>query len=953
MESANCTSFKGSFPDCFENLPCCFYVVQSQEPFPLLYANRETLRLFDCRDLEELRRHINNDGLNILAPEDRERGFQEIMRELAEKNGRFSHIQGHLFTRKNRIRYADVSGRTVNTETWGQVFFCTLQEIDIPTGQPVDRDIRDYVTEHLEEALENHWIQVYYQPVIRTLTGELCGLEALARWVDPQVGFLSPASFIPVLEQARLIHRLDAYVLEEVCRMLRERLDKNLCITPVSFNLSRYDFDSMDVFSVVENTRKKYSLPRDFLHVEITESTLAQNAQLVHQALDQLREKGYEIWLDDFGSGYSSLNVLKDYQVDLIKLDMGFLRNFTAKSRSIIASVITMAKDLGVKTLVEGVETKEQADFLAAMGCGRMQGYFFGKPQPLAGVLAHLEAAGRTVEPRKWFRFYDMASMVIRQTDRSTALFDMDEKGTLRFLFWNKVYEEEAEKLGYTIQDIETNMNQPEKKESIRTLRTFIQVARKKHSAKTFFYVDKGDYIAVRVQVVCEMNQHLLVQVEFQNISQNSSSSRQTKLDANLRYLYGLFEEVFLVDLDGDSMEQMYANNSNESPFSKKVQGMRAVLRTFTREQVYEEDQSGYLAYLDQDTVVQRIRKSSTGYISHFFRAKDSQGNYTWRETMATLFYKGPHPMLLTTARTIDSPVTVAAVSPGDKNTLPALLWDSFRKNTHSNYFWKDKERRFLGASKAFLRHYGFASEQEIIGKTDEDMNWHLDNEPYRQDELDVLHKGKVVENIPGECIVKGALHHIACYKWPIYRDGQIVGLMGTFFDADQVYHELRKTLPSPFEDPVSGLQNRQGFLNDMMETQEQMEASGDSFCLILLESRFDEYLKKSYEAPLLRKLIHEEGRIIREEAGTNSSISRLFNSMFAILRREKDPKESEALARKIQARLQDIHQVEGNPVTVTFRWSIVHSAEPRLGTDPKRKIRKFYRLAIKRLREQ
>ena len=251
------------------------------------------------------------------------------------------------------------------------------------------------------------------------------------------------------------------------------------------------------------------------------------------------------------------------------------------------------------------------------MGCGRMQGYFFGKPQPLAGVLAHLEAAGRTVERRKWFRFYDMASMVIRQTDRSTALYDMDEKGTLRLLFWNKVYEEEAEKLGYTIQDIETNMNQPEKNESIRTLRTFIQVARKKHSAKTFFYVDKGDYIAVRVQVVCEMNQHLLVQVEFQNISQNSSSSRQNKLDANLRYLYGLFEEVFLVDLDGDSMEQMYANNSNESPFSKKVQGMRAVLRTFIREQVYEEDQSGYLAYLDQDTVVQRIRKSPTGCISH------------------------------------------------------------------------------------------------------------------------------------------------------------------------------------------------------------------------------------------------------------------------------------------------------------------------------------------------
>ena len=109
--------------------------------------------------------------------------------------------------------------------------------------------------------------------------------------------------------------------------------------------------------------------------------------------------------LDDFGSGYSSLNILKDYTVDLIKLDMGFLRNFTEKSRSIISSVIAMAKDLGIKTLAEGVETQEHAEFLASIGCGRQQGYYYGKPQPLVGTLAHIEAEGREIEPRKWCHY--------------------------------------------------------------------------------------------------------------------------------------------------------------------------------------------------------------------------------------------------------------------------------------------------------------------------------------------------------------------------------------------------------------------------------------------------------------------------------------------------------------------------------------------------------------------
>ncbi|WP_298676699.1 EAL domain-containing protein [uncultured Megasphaera sp.] len=953
MEPAVCSTNQNPFPAMFEDLPCCFYIVQAQEPFSLLYANRETLRLFDCQNLEEFRHHICNDGRNVVAIDDQPRFIEEFQRELTERQGHFAHVPAHLFTRENRIRYADISGRKVDTEIWGEVIYCTLQEIDVPQkGQRIDRDIRDYVTQHLDEALENHWIQVYYQPIIRTLTGKLCGMESLARWVDPQVGFLSPTSFVPILEQVRLIHRLDTYVLEEVCRMLRQRMDGNLPITPISFNLSKYDFDNMDVFAVVETIRKKYSLPRDFLHIEITESVLAQNAQEVHQTIGRLRKEGYEVWLDDFGSGYSSLNVLKDYRLDLIKLDMGFLRNFTEVSRSIVSSVIIMAKRLGIKTLVEGVETKEQADYLASIGCGRQQGYYYGKPQPLAGVLAHMEAEGRTTEPRKWFHFYDMASMSIHQTDRTSALYDMDETGHIHFIYTNQAYREEIRKMGYSLENIEKNINQPKKTEGTRTFRTYIELSRKSHQLETYYYIDGGDYISVRVRVICEMNRHLLIHTEFQNISQSNSRLQQNKLDVNLRYLYDLFEDVYLVSPQEDTIEHLYANNnSSHSLFQGKSQGLQETLQQFTQQRVYEEDRANYLAFADLDTLNQRISQNPSGSISCFFRSQDNHGNYKWRECMAIPLYNVQHPLLLVATRTIDNPVTVTAVSRGTADSLPALLWANFKKNTRLNYFWKDKERRFLGASQSFLRHYDFQSEKEIIGKTDEDMNWHIDNSPYRNDELDVLHQGKTIENASGECIVKGILHHITCYKWPIYQDGQIIGLMGVFFDADQLYHELRKKLSDPFTDPISGLQNRQGFLNDLITYQETWDIDHQPYCLIMLESRFDEYMKKSYELPLLRKLIRQESQIIQEMAGTDSTISRVFNSTFTILRREKTPEESEALARKIQRRLQDIHQVDGNPVTITFHWSIVHSTDSLLRKDSSKKVRRFYRLAMKRLR--
>ena len=239
-----------------------------------------------------------------------------------------------------------------------------------------------YVVTHIDEAIEKGYLKAYYQPVVWSKGRSLCGAEALARWIDPKYGFLSPGKFVPALENARLIYKLDKEILRLVCKDIRYNLDNSLPVLPVSINFSRADFCLIDIVDVVTRTVKQYNVPPELLHIEITESALTDEEDTLKLTINRLHENGFATWLDDFGSGYSSFNVLKDYEFDVLKLDMKFLTVFSdnTKARSLIKSVINMAEQIGMKTLCEGVETLEQAAFLEEASCGRLQGFLYGKP---------------------------------------------------------------------------------------------------------------------------------------------------------------------------------------------------------------------------------------------------------------------------------------------------------------------------------------------------------------------------------------------------------------------------------------------------------------------------------------------------------------------------------------------------------------------------------------------
>ena len=252
--------------------------------------------------------------------------------------------------------------------------------------------LRAHVINNLDTAIEQRWIRPYYQAIVRASTSKVCGEEALARWVDPELGFLSPAEFIPVLEVAGLLYKLDMHMVDCVLEDMLIKIREEVPIVPVSVNISLRDVDKINLVETIARKADAAGVSRKLLRVEFTESAASDNPELFNEQLTALRAAGFEVWMDDFGSGYSSLNMLRDFNFDLIKLDMGFVMGDRSdKASGIVSGVVNIARNIGEGTLAEGVETEEQARFLESVGCGMLQGYYYSKPLALDVVMDHFK----------------------------------------------------------------------------------------------------------------------------------------------------------------------------------------------------------------------------------------------------------------------------------------------------------------------------------------------------------------------------------------------------------------------------------------------------------------------------------------------------------------------------------------------------------------------------------
>lgn len=255
-------------------------------------------------------------------------------------------------------------------------------------------DNKQYILDNLDKAIKEKWITVYYQPIVRAVNRRVCDEEALARWIDPVNGLLSPADFIPVLEETKQIYKVDLYILERVLEKMKFMADSGFNMVSQSINLSRTDFDMCDIVEEICKRVDEAGIPRNKINIEITEGSLINDFEFMMTQIKRLKKLGFSVWMDDFGSGYSSLNTLQLIPFDLIKFDMAFMRNLDSgeSGKVILAELMRMAASLGKDTVCEGVETKEQAQFLLEIGCSKLQGYYFCKPVSVESILDRYKA---------------------------------------------------------------------------------------------------------------------------------------------------------------------------------------------------------------------------------------------------------------------------------------------------------------------------------------------------------------------------------------------------------------------------------------------------------------------------------------------------------------------------------------------------------------------------------
>ncbi|MEG0641664.1 MAG: GGDEF domain-containing phosphodiesterase [Clostridium sp.] len=237
----------------------------------------------------------------------------------------------------------------------------------------------------MESALDNKEFQIYIQPKFNLKNRNIIGAEALIRWSHPVKGMISPDNFIPIFEKNGFISKIDTYVFEEVCKQIQEQINNGYTPIPISVNFSRVHISNLNLIYTYKELAEKYNIPTHLIEIEITENFAIDNTNALQNIIIKLKQMGFTVSMDDFGSGYSSLNMLKDIPVDVLKLDKNFLHENSNNDRGkiIISNIITMAKQLDMKVICEGVELESQANFLEEMGCDAAQGFFFDRPMPI------------------------------------------------------------------------------------------------------------------------------------------------------------------------------------------------------------------------------------------------------------------------------------------------------------------------------------------------------------------------------------------------------------------------------------------------------------------------------------------------------------------------------------------------------------------------------------------
>ncbi|WP_288571046.1 EAL domain-containing protein [uncultured Mitsuokella sp.] len=800
--------------------------------------------------------------------------------------------------------------------------------------------ILDYIASHFKEALRSGCITVCYEPVLRALTGKICAFEALARWHDPEYGDIAPHDFIPVLEAHDKVHLLDYFVTKVTMQNLHTRRRQKLPIVPVILNLSRRDFLVSDPVRVLNHLTEKYRLPRIYFQVEITETAFVEDEAIITKAIGHLRQNGYSVTLDNFGEGHSSLAALQRNAIDEISLDGIFFDNFTEATRQLLTSILLMAKTLGIHTAAEGVRTEDQADFLRRIGCEKMQG-------PICRTMARPLEEGALAQPYRFEtrleqQIFHRAGLTNLVTETPTALFS-DDGNHLHILTTNASYQKML-RLSHFDSLPEANKLLLELPQVIHVrLRALADATIRSHQMETDLFISNGRYFYLKLHNIAGTNGFYIHRAELQFLQQGQESSTGEEYDHIVRHLMRFYHDIYLIDNQQNRIEIITASISSKRAGSH-LQGIMTAFMRFARLHIHQDDQRRFLQYIHGLAQVNQIPLASTKF--DLFRVKVPNGGFHWTNFSLTSFRYNEHPCQLLCLHdfvfeelpdraklinTVMASYGFTTLPEDQKRQLSdAALWQTLTQFSSRKLFWKDRDGRFCGASPAFLRYYGIQNINELIGKADRDLGWHLADTYMDQGEMTILQKGDPIHNGHGRCIARGRQHAISFSKYPIYQGTEIVGLLGEFRDVEEErnYHQLQRKLY--LIDEETDLYNYRGMILASVEFADNLRQNKVGYVGAMFVVPEFASFAKLYGNSVRHAALQRICAIIKKTMPTATVIAHTGSGVFVLFLKGQTVGTMRTFIEQIQAELTAITEIEGLACHFSMRYALESGSKAR-----------------------
>lgn len=447
---------------------------------------------------------------------------------------------------------------------------------------------------------------------------------------------------------------------------------------------------------------------------------------------------------------------------------------------------------------------------------------------------------------------------------------------------------------------------------------------------KMLFTINE-QYFEIKARRMAQSKDKYCALVSITNLTKDTQAERTGYLDDSVRQIYALYERITLMNYKEDTIRPLYTD-AREDLLSNR-RGIKQLVEEYAERYIYPEDKSHFISTFNPDTATERLKESGSVGFSDVFRTSVRHGQYAWKEYTLLKIDAENYFLLVRNIHDIaKSFISHNATKLHDGGPYaPEQLWSNLVRSDLFNVFWKDRDRRFLGASQGFLDFYGFSSAKEIIGKNDEEMGWHVHPDLYMNDEYQVIHEGITFRNMPGNCMSHGENKEILASKTPLYDvNGEITGLLGHFIDKGALGINDRRGEEGARRDLLTGLLNSRGISEEAEAFRDEYHLRGTDFVRVHIGINDFNIINGHYGFDFGDKVLDVFGHALRQGLGLRSAIGRYAGRKFTVLQQIASKEEARDLRERIRVIGDSIREVEGNPITLYLSMGYALYSESR-----------------------